>query len=153
MLEAMRKGASSPGVVAIASGHWVPIAPNIRFTPFGVFVLAEAWVAEPNGRSDGEFVRIRDSGIVCVTAPCPHLTEAQLYDDTTTAIDDLDFSASGLRPVQIDRVLAATYGADGVIVAGDRYDIWGSGHAGLGRTVTAAYRRLGAVRCDIGRKC
>jgi hypothetical protein len=143
MQDAMDEGAGTAGVVAITRGHWIPIAPNVRYLRDGVWVLAEAWVAEKGSSSAGEFVRVRDNGIRCVLAPCPHITEEQLYTRDTTDIDELDFSVSPFRDDQVDRVLAATYKDDGAIVAGKRYVVWGSAHSGLGRTVNAAYLRLG----------
>jgi hypothetical protein len=144
MEQVMAKAAGRPGVLAIARGHWIPIAPYERYHPDGVWVLVEAWVAEPGGpTSAGEFVRVVDNGIMCVTAPCPHLSERQLYGDHSEDIDELDFTASGLRPVQVVRVLADTFDPDGVIVAGERYYTDDRVTTGTGRTVTTAYRRLG----------
>jgi uncharacterized protein DUF6748 len=153
MLQACEQGARSESVVAIVRGMWRPFGDNERYSSAGTFQLAEAWVAEPNSASDGVFVRIRDNGIRCIVAPCPHLDEARLNSTTAHVIDELDFSVSRLDERTIDALVAATESPDGIVVAGHRYEVYDNGHGGLGRTVTAGYRRLVEPTCDPAGNC
>jgi hypothetical protein len=141
LLDAARTGATSGQVVAIARGTFA--ATNSTPHPeLGRFIISEAWVAVGNGPAAGTFVWLHDNGLRCFAAPCRNLTEQTLDTSRVTDIAAVDFAPAGLTDSQIETCNAAMYGADGLIVAGDRYTVHANGSTAPGRTATAAYLRL-----------
>jgi len=91
LLDACTRSAVSTGTYAIVRGKFA----RTNSTPsrkLGRFVLSEAWVAEGDALSDGQFVRVKNNGLACLIAPCPSLTETML--NTTKAVDiaELDWT-------------------------------------------------------------
>jgi hypothetical protein len=79
------------------------------------------WVAASDkGVNEGVAVLVKDSGIRCITAPCPSLMEMKLNSNLSATITDLDLEASGATAEVIDRGFNGIYDG-GVIVVGDRY--------------------------------
>ena len=107
-------------------------------TSLGQFSVDEAWVAEGAVAADGVFVKVKDNGIRCITAPCPSLTERALNTTRSAQLSDLDFSPSGLTDREVEGVQEDFYADHGSIVVGDRYYL---NHA-KGRTVTNAFHLL-----------
>jgi hypothetical protein len=98
----------------------------------------ELWVpAVADAAPSGVFIIAQDSGIRCITAPCPSVRETRLNSTRTANIDALDLEASGADADTVDRGGAAVYG-DGVIVAGDRFYQNGGGK---GRSASQFYTR------------
>lgn len=132
--------ATSDGVRAIVRG-WFDSQTYDGYGDLGRFVVSEAWIAESDAVSDGVFVKIRDNGTRCITAPCPSLTERALDTIRYANISELDWSDAGLTDREIsgfETDLATTE----ILVAGWRYYAEVNGHATKGRSVTAAYHRL-----------
>jgi hypothetical protein len=107
-------------------------------TSLGQFSVDEAWVAEGASAPDGVFVKVKDNGIRCITAPCPSLGEQALNTTRTANLSDLDFSVSGLSDREVQGVQDDFYTGHGSLLAGDRYY---DNHA-KGRTVTNAFHLL-----------
>jgi hypothetical protein len=88
--------------------------------------VTEVWVPQvPTSGPDGVFVLARSNGIVCVTEPCPHITEYKLNSYLSAMLTDVDFSVSGGDKAAIERGMNAMF-EDGVIVAGHRMDGFGA---------------------------
>jgi len=141
LLDACNKSALSTGVYAIVRGKFA----RTNSTPsrkLGRFVLSEAWVAEGDALSDGQFVRVKDNGLACFVAPCPSLTETMLNMTTVGNIAEVDWTTSGLSAVQIEECTQDLFTPDGLVMAGYRYRFTENGNTADGRTVTAAYQRL-----------
>lgn len=145
VLEASRTGAISGQVVAVVRGTFAPT--NTTPQPeLGRFVISEAWIAEGDRPATGTFVRIHDNGLRCFAAPCPNLTEQTLNTSQVTDIAAVDFAPADLTESELAMCNTAMYGPDGLIVAGDRYTVQVNGSTALGRTATAAYRRVSDTR-------
>jgi hypothetical protein len=141
VLEASRKGTASGGVFAIVRGRFEPT--NTTPQPqLGRFVIGEAWVAQGDVPSSGEFVQLKDNGLRCFVAPCPSLTENTLNTSRSTSIAEVNWMPARLTDAARDACVQAMYGPDGVVVAGDRYTVKVNGSSAKGRTATAAYVRL-----------
>jgi hypothetical protein len=141
LLDACNKSALSTGVYAIVRGKFA----RTNSTPspkLGRFVLSEAWVAEGDALSDGQFVRVKDNGLACFVAPCPSLTETMLNMTTVADIAEVDWTTSGLSDVQIEECSQDMFTPDGLVIAGSRYSFTENSNTADGRTVTAAYQRL-----------
>jgi len=150
LLDAATRDASSYGVIAIVRGRFGAQS-YTGFGNLGRFIVTEAWVAENNAVSDGVFVRARDNGVRCITAPCPTIGEKALNTSRYANIHGLDWAAAGLDDDQINKLateMVATPG--GILIAGDRYTFKENNQNAKGRTVTAAYRRLVDQTCYVG---
>ena len=141
LLDACNKSAVSTGVYAIVRGKFA----RTNKTPdrkLGRFVMSEAWVAEGDAVSDGQFVRVKDNGLACLVAPCPSLTETMLNMNKVVDIAEVDWTTSGLSDLQIEECTQDMFTPDGLVIAGYRYTFTENGNTADGRTVTAAYQRL-----------
>lgn len=141
LLDAARQGATSSGSYGIVRGRFEPTNATPR-PELGQFAISEAWVAEGDGVSEGEFVRVRDNGLRCFAAPCPSLTETTLNTPRSTDIAQIDWSPSGLSDREIEAFTQLLSSPDGILIAGYRYRFQENGQTAKGRTATAAYHRL-----------
>lgn len=142
MLDACTEGAASGAVYAVVRGWF---APTNRTTPrpdMGRFVISEAWVAEGDAVSDGEFVKVTDNGLRCFAAPCPSLTEQTLNRSQVVDIAEVDWAPAGMSDDELEACVDSMYGPDGVLIAGDRYMMHENDTAAKARTATAAFLRL-----------
>lgn len=88
----------------------------------------EAWTGVAESTAKGSFYGVTDSGIVCITFPCPSFTEAKLNTAKIANIHGVDLAASGATE---DKVNAgyAELAATGVLLAGKHTTITGpAGH-------------------------
>lgn len=108
------------------------------FGDLGRFVVTEAWVAENASVPEGVFVKIVPSGIVCITTPCPTITEQRLNSLRSANIAEIDWTPAELTDREIEGFSDDIWAGTGAIIAGDRYYFKG----GKGRTATAGYHRL-----------
>jgi len=117
---------------------------------FGNFVLEEAWVAgTANGNTDGIFVKVEQTGVRCIAAPCEDKAEYKLNSVRDAMIADLDFEPSGANEDEISKAFESMLGT-GLIVVGDRYYTRIDGRSGKSRTVNQFYTRVpsGAVEAE-----
>ncbi len=132
-------GAMRAGRV-IVRGELAP-AEFFDFGNLGRAVVSEAWVAPNDTAPEGLFTRVEDSGIVCITTPCPNpLHEDKLNSHQSTVIDEVALEYTDATLEQIDAGYAGIYG-DGLIVAGFRYWVWDGGWL-RGRLATQFYTRV-----------
>ena len=129
------------GTFAIVRGRFAKTNTTAQPT-LGRFIITEAWVAEGASPPDGVFARIIDNGVRCITAPCPSMTEKGLNGSNTAAIAALDYSLANLSPREIDAFEAGIADPSGIIVAGNRYTVHGTGGTAKGRAVTNAFHQL-----------
>ena len=142
LLDACYQGAVSEGVHAIVRGRFSPTNSTTPRPGMGRFVIDEAWVAEGDAVSSGAFVRVEDNGLRCFAAPCPNVTETTLNMARVADIAEVDWKPAGFTDVQISACINWMSGADGLLIAGDRYMVSGDGGSAKARTATAAYHRL-----------
>lgn len=77
------------------------IAPLENFPEFGRVVAHKAYQARTEADATGTYYSVGDSGIVCITTPCPSLQGAKLNTTTVKQLTDVDFSALGLTEDEI----------------------------------------------------
>jgi hypothetical protein len=143
LLDAARTRDVFGGVYAIVRGRFSKSdIPTFAPDP-GRFVITEGWVAEGDTSSTGAFVKVEDNGLRCVIAPCPNLDEWTLNMATASDIAAVDFTPAELSPAKIEECLEAIASPDGLLVAGDRYTVYGQAGSEKGRRAHAAYYRLG----------
>ncbi len=122
------------------------------FGNLGEYVASEAWIAGTDAEPSGVFARVTDSGIRCITFPCPSLNAAKLNGFLTRAVAGLDFAPSRATDEQIGTAYQATSTEDGLLVAGHKYMVTGPAGSAPGRTVTQFYLRVVAAP-DAGTAC
>jgi hypothetical protein len=94
-------------------------------------IVTEIWTASKPEWVQGVFALVQDSGIRCITAPCPSLVERKLNSSTFAQITGVDFEASGADAKAIELAQNSLY-TDGLVIVGYRdYDSAG------GKTRTA----------------
>lgn len=142
LLDACNEDAVSVGVYAIVRGWFEPTNGTTPRPDMGRFVISEAWVAEGDAVSDGEFVKVADNGLRCFAAPCPSLTEHTLNRSRVVDIAEVDWTPAGMSDAELEACVDSMYSSDGIMVAGYRYMVHVNDSAAKARTATAAYRRL-----------
>ena len=105
--------------------------------PVPVLVVSNAWrgVTGAPPEDKGRYFGVVPSGIVCITTPCPSLTELRLNSRRSHPLHELDLTPSGANDVDIGLGLEALYEGSGLIVLGTHGSI--EGPAGLGRVLRA----------------
>lgn len=140
LVDSAAVGSTSDGVRAIVRGR-VAAKSFASYGNLGTFVVSEAWVAAGSVPSDGVFVKMKDNGVRCITAPCPSTTEYALNRTASANISDVDWSESGLTDRAIAGLSEQMF-TGGLIVAGWREYTTVNGHTAKARSVTTAYQRL-----------
>jgi hypothetical protein len=105
---------------------------------YGTLRAEMAWVAVDSHRISGDFYEVRDSGIVCVVAPCPSFAQKFLnrgddmlfhgldLSDVPAHADDSTYTAPALRSVY------------GLIVSGENVVVEAAGPAGQALNLRAS---------------
>jgi hypothetical protein len=128
-----------------------------------VLVVSNAWrgVTGAAPKDGHRHFGVVPSGIVCITSPCPSLTQLRLNSRRVNPLHELDLTPSGATGEQIGKGLEALSAESGLIVYGTNGSI--EGPAGSGRVLRAGefYVEVpgpggpvcGAVRCAAGQAC
>lgn len=103
----------------------------------------EAWLAQgPNDVTGaGPLMKIEDSGVRCITYPCPSFREKKLNSAVTQNIADLQWNESGAGDELISTALDKMH-TDGLIVSGYRTTVTGPGGEGKARSVNQFWFKL-----------
>ena len=89
------------------------------FGSLGELVVSEAWTAVTSQAPKGKFVRLTDSGIVCVTSPCPSIREDILNRKRSRNIHEVDLFEVDATHEQIDEAFNRIDSSrDGILAAG-----------------------------------
>lgn len=140
---AVSEGAIGDGVKAIVRGRFARYGTEKGIAQeMGRFIVTEAWIAQAPVATDGVFVRVKDNGLRCISAPCPSTTETALNTSRTANISDIDFEPSGLSDEQVGEVMEALFNPTGLIIAGDRFTHKVNGTRTKGRTATNVFVRV-----------
>ena len=113
---------------------------------WGELRATEAWLAQGPNAAAGPIVKIEDSGVRCITAPCPSLRERKLNSVLKADIAELGWDDSGADERLIGAALERLP-TDGLIIAGYRFML-GGGYKG--RTVTQFWVR---ATDDVAKQC
>ncbi len=102
---------------------------------------SEAWVGQGPNVAAGPLAKIEDSGIRCITAPCPSLRERKLNSSVKADIAELGWDRSGATDEQIGEALDRMH-TDGLIVSGYRTTVSGPAGDAKARSVTQLWLRV-----------
>jgi hypothetical protein len=87
------------------------------FGDLGALIVSEAWGSATAATPTGAFFRASNSGIVCITTPCPTIQLERLNTPGKRTVSELNFKAVGATDDQLEAVaIAFAYG--GSIVSG-----------------------------------
>jgi hypothetical protein len=113
----------------------------------------EAWTGQGPSEAAGPLAKIEDTGVRCITFPCPSLRERKLNSSVRADIAELGWDKSGATDNQIGEALDRMH-TDGLIVSGYRYTVRGPGGEAKARSVTQFYLRVTdkavAKQCFVG---
>jgi hypothetical protein len=102
--------------------------------------VTEAYIAQGPNEAAGPIAKIEDSGVRCITAPCPSLREKKLNSSTSVDIAELGWDKSGATDEQIGAALDQMH-TTGLIVSGYRTTVHGPGGDAKARSVTQFWLR------------
>lgn len=129
------------------------------FGNLGLLVAESAWAAATPQPGEGTFFRIRDLGIVCVTAPCLSLEARVLNQTATLALSRLDLGAVDAKPEQLEAARAAVE-RGALLVAGETGPDPGPAGDGLALIASQLWlpdptrpRCLSDADCSAGERC
>jgi hypothetical protein len=142
LVSAADKSSFGEGVHAIVRGRFAKKNLNTPVPTLGRFVVTEVWVSQSEAVSDGVFIKAKDNGLRCITAPCPSTGEKALNTSRSANIAEIDFTDAALEPSVLDEAVGDLFEPHGLIIAGDRFTFKMNGNSAKGRTATAVYRRM-----------
>lgn len=102
---------------------------------FSELVVSAVWKAQTESTATGQFYRVENSGIVCITYPCDTLKETKLNTTSTKNIAGLDLSPTGASS-ELQAQAWDELNALGLMVAGTHGTTTGPG--GTGTTIVAS---------------
>jgi len=110
-----------------------------------VLLASEGWLGRAGAESPaGDFYRVLSNGVVCVTWPCPSLTEEKLNTIDAQSIHGLDLASSGADQAALADGNAAL-GTAGVLVVGTHSTITGPAGDGIELVSAEFYTRVAAA--------
>lgn len=117
---------------------------NKRFGKLGTLKVSESWQAANENQPAGDFYRVRDLGVRCITFPCPTHLEAKLNANTSRTIAGVELSRAQAADNVTSDANAAMTGREGVLVAGRHERVTGPGGRSETLKATQYYLRSGS---------
>jgi hypothetical protein len=147
------------GVAALRNGIYTTQAALVRgeivdneyadWGNLGRFVVSEGWLGgAAAGSPDGIWVKVEQTGIRCIAAPCADKSEHKLNSVRHAMISEIDFAPSGATDPELEAAYAALLpeaGPGALVIVGDRYTDRVSGRTAKARTATQFYTRIVAA--------
>lgn len=109
--------------------------------PADKLVASEIWIGATGNTPAGHFSRVDDTGLVCVTYPCPTFSERSLNTNLSGSLDGVDLSTSGASEKQIS-IGTSELSTNGLLVAGQHTVITGPAGSMNRLEATEFYLRL-----------
>jgi len=103
--------------------------------PVETLTATDGWRGATTNEPAGKTWAVSSSGIVCITHPCPSLSEAKLNTSKTRLLHELDLAASGASQDDVTAGSNAVFD-QGILVAGKHKKV--TGPAGKGRKLVAS---------------
>lgn len=145
--EASEASAAAHGGLVVLRGVMAQGESTALQTPvqYAEFVADEGWRAATSNAASGIFYRAKDSGIVCITFPCPTVQGTRLNRNKkpTTNYAGLDLTKSGATQDQLDAAWAEM-STDGLVVAANLETVTGPAGKAQGLSATQFYTRIRA---------
>jgi len=107
-----------PQGLAVVLGNLSATLDPVSLQKVGTLVVQQGWLAQALNKPAGLFYGLKNSGIVCITYPCPTITETTLNFPATRNIAGIDLAASGASPKQVDAGFQAVADGTGILGAG-----------------------------------
>jgi len=98
-----------------------------RFGQLGMLRVREIWEPASDNSPSGEFYRVRDRGLRCITHPCLTHHEARLNTTLSGNIAGVELNGTGANEGRISEAFAAMTGPQGVLVSGSHRTVTGPG--------------------------
>jgi hypothetical protein len=112
------------GEVVVRGGFGVGDAGE--FGPYPLLTVSAAWEAVGDAQKSGTFYLVLDSGVRCITTPCPSLQARELNQEHVFALEDLELA--GVTDPQRERLTEALFDGGAIAV----------GEEAAGRTLQVA---------------
>jgi uncharacterized protein DUF6748 len=122
-----------------------------RFGQLGVLRVTETWEAGSGNAPTGEFFRVTDRGLRCITHPCLTHHEAKLNMTASREIAGAELNGTGATESRIGEALAAMTGPGGILVSGSHRVVTGPG--GRAQTLQASQFYLRAAGWAVKKPC
>jgi hypothetical protein len=98
-----------------------------RFGRLGRFRVRESWEAGGTNTPSGEYFRVRDLGIRCITHPCLTHHEARLNSMVSRRVAGVDLNNAGANDAAIQQAFTAMTSQEGILVSGSHRAVAGPG--------------------------
>lgn len=92
--------------------------PHRRFGRIGLLRVREVWEAASDKFPSGEYYRVRDLGVRCITHPCLSHHEARLNTTVSRNIAGVELNGVGASEDRLTQAFKAMTSPDGVLVSG-----------------------------------
>jgi hypothetical protein len=109
-------------------------------------VIDEGWLGQAHSQPRGGFYGLRDSGIVCVTTPCPSIHQKLLNFRGDRLIAGIDLRPSGATREAIVAGYKALTGPAGILAAGQHEAVVGPAGRGIKLAASEFYLLLVAEK-------
>ncbi len=96
------------------------------------------WLAANDNAAVGPFMSVKNSGIFCITSPCPYYEASILNSGYHTMVHELNLKRAELTDKQTEQAWREI-SADGLIMTGLRFESQGMTGTGLGIAVTKVF--------------
>jgi hypothetical protein len=90
----------------------------------GELRVSESWFAT-HGTAAGDFYRVKDRGVRCITHPCLTHQQSMLNSNAVLDIAGVDFSSGGAAASKVSEALEVMERPDGLIVSGSNTPVTG----------------------------
>lgn len=122
-----------------------------RFGRLGVLRINESWQAATVTIPAGEFYRVKDRGVRCITHPCLTHHEAKLNSGVGRNIAGVGLKTAGATDELISEASAAMTSVEGIIVAGRHEQV--TGPAGKANELKATQFYLRTRKTSANKPC
>lgn len=109
--------------------------------PVETLVATEGWRGAASSVATGRFSRLTDTGVRCVTSPCPTFLEQLLNTNLRQVVAEVDLTASGADERQVERGLEEL-GTSGILAAGSTFTVRGPAGLAAGFRASEFYLRV-----------
>jgi len=109
---------------------------NQRFGKLGRFRVRESWQSATENQPTGEFFRVRDLGVRCITHPCLTHQEARLNLTQSRKIAGVELNKVGAPDALTQEAFTALTSPEGILVSGTHRRV--TGPAGSASTLDAS---------------
>lgn len=125
---------------ALVRGRLIQVDQGLAF-PVNTLVVTEGWRGVTESVPSGRFSRLTDSGIRCVTHPCPSFLEQLLNSNVTQSIAEVDLAASDATPDEIELGFREL-NENGILAAGSTKIVSGPAGTAAGFRASEFYVRV-----------